>query len=207
MLKSRILKPAIAALSVPLGIALLALLIPAGAVAGTQHTSQTPMRDSLLTRDRASAAASLSCANDTTYPTPMYLANIYHVIHGGTLATSWSSPQSPYPLYIQDEYTPTAYCFYQNGSGYYTLQQYGTQRCLYLETSNRTITEGNCASNYALWEINYYAYDGVNAWTIESHYQSSGDPCIYQAALNDEATYDPCSDSATGDLWQFDDAS
>lgn len=193
---------------IPLAIALLALAIPASAVASTQHTSGTLTMHSLVTRDRANAAASKTCASDTQYPTPMYLENIYWIVHsGGTPGTSWSSPESPYPLYITNEYTPTSYCFYENGSGLYTVQQYGTSRCLYLETSNRTITEGNCASNYALWAMNYYDYDGVNSWTIQSHYMSSGTPCIYQNGINNEATYDPCSDSATGDLWQFEDAS
>jgi hypothetical protein len=81
--------------------------------------------------------------------------------------TRWLSLPSGHPGLAGAIPPPaTSYCE-QGSAGGIQFVQHGTSGCLYIDTSNRTITEGNCASEYADWnitDINSGTYAGCDAF-------------------------------------------
>jgi hypothetical protein len=112
----------------------------------------------------------------------------------------WSSGTSPHTLYEHTSGTQTGFCR-QGSNPDFQFVQYGTSRCLYLQTSGREIVEGNCADLQAKWhQINLRSVVGLEEVELESEYNSA---CIYEQGVNAKFTYNPCSSTNGNDQWLF----
>lgn len=123
----------------------------------------------------------------------------YTIVNVGNKAYSWNDTSSPYTLYFRlSGGTETDYCI-QGSPSDAEFVQYGTSRCLYVETSNRTVIEGNCNSEYAKWhvfEITSGKYNGNTQ--LQSNYNKA---CLYEDGAGFSATYNPCDSSNANDVF------
>ncbi len=116
------------------------------------------------------------------------------------VADGWSSPNSPYTLYIKDasKVSITGYCIESNGGNYpedFEFIQYGTSRCLTVDQTDRTITEGACGSLAA----RFHAI-GVTAQFGEIQSRDNK-ACLEGRGLNNTVTFDPCNPNNNNMLW------
>jgi hypothetical protein len=147
----------------------------------------------------ATAVASLALAVPAADAAPTQAANScsggnYFLLSLASLHYGVNGTGSPYTLRIAGS-GETEYCK-PGSSGSYNFEQNGTSRCLNVDTSNATITEGNCSLVRARWDtIADGTFMGENVWEIKNDYIGK---CIYYNGLGDNATYNTCS-SSNGD--------
>jgi hypothetical protein len=135
------------------------------------------------------ASSAVTCSGSNEY----YLINI-------NAGWGWSSGSSPYTVYEHDTGSETAFCRTGSNPDYHFVQ-YGTSRCLYIKTSNRTIIEGNCADAQADWhQINLRSVVGLEEVELQSEVNLA---CIYERGVNSTFTYNPCNSSNDNDQWLF----
>lgn len=109
---------------------------------------------------------------------------------------SFNAAASPHTLLFHTSGSETMYCR-PGSSGSYEFEQNGTSRCLNLTTSNRTITEGNCGSTNAHWNL---IRDGsLFGGPIYEIQNDSNLACIYFTGEGRNATYNPCNASNNND--------
>ena len=110
---------------------------------------------------------------------------------------SYNPTSSPHTLQFHTSGSETYYCR-PGSSGSYQFEQNGTSRCLYLTTSSRTITEGDCSSTNAHWNL---IRDGtlLGAPIYEIQTDNANRACIYFTGEGRNATYNPCSASNNND--------
>jgi hypothetical protein len=143
----------------------------------------------------ASLALAIPAANAAPAQADACSGGNYFLLNVGELHYGVNGTSSPYALKIASS-GETEYCK-PGSSGSWNFEQNGTSRCLNVDTTNATITEGNCALVRATWDtIADGTFMGDNVWEIKNDY--IGD-CIYYNGLGDDATYKACSSSNQAD--------
>jgi hypothetical protein len=160
------------------------------AMAGVEAANAAPD-----TGPTAGAAAAGTGSNETPGVTCSVEYTFQNSYGGGNGQYFWNATSSPYTLYAKSA-TPTGYCRQPVSGGGNHLIQYGTSRCLTVDTSTRTVTGGNCNSSAAA--INLIA---VGTDTAEVQFLDVTKACIYQNGRNSPVTYNPCQPGQTGDVW------
>jgi len=135
----------------------------------------------------ATAQAATGCASANASYFLIDVANLHAGVNNGS---------SPYTLRTDAGSSETNYCK-PGSSGSWNFEQAGTSRCLNVNTSSQTITEGNCALVRATWDtIADGTWDGANVWEIKNDYIGQ---CIYSTGLGSSDTYGTCSSSNDSD--------
>jgi hypothetical protein len=164
-------------------VRLAALLVAAGLVVG-------------MTASGLVSAAPVSAATtgtECTEPT-VYLENV----EGAWLSATVTSPD-PSTIITTKSAAVTYFCTIDVSGNIYKFEQYGTYRCMTIDTTYRTLYTGNCNSTEAEWNvIDSTAY--VGGILLENWYKKA---CVYQLALGGDATYNPCQNKGgvTSDVW------
>jgi hypothetical protein len=147
--------------------------------------------------------ASANAANASPAVTCINRVLFQNSVNNGTGGFFHNNSTSPFTLQILAavDRQATEYCLEpQSGTGHdRQIEQLGTSRCLQLDTSNRTITEGNCAGAAAQWQ--FIGVAGPNNETAVEIQSLDNLACIYQNRLNGPATFNPCNRNTTGDVW------
>lgn len=150
----------------------------------------------------ASAIAALAIAIPAANAAPAAPANScsgasYFLLNLASLHYGVNNGASPYTLRIAAS-GETKYCK-PGSSGSYNFEQSGTSRCLNVDTSNSTITEGDCSLARAHWDtIADGSFMGQNVWEIKNDYIGK---CIYYNGLGTSATYGTCSSTTGNDAF------
>jgi hypothetical protein len=138
------------------------------------------------------AASAASAQSDACSDGAYFLIDLEN-LHAGV-----NNGASPYTLRTDAGSSETTYCK-PGSSGSYNFEQTGTSRCLNVDTTNATITEGNCALVRARWDtIADGTFMGTNVWMIENDYI---DRCIYSTGLGSSDTYGTCDGSNYNDVF------
>ena len=167
-----------------------ALAITIGGVAAANAaTNPGPLAGAAVASSGSTETAAATCAE------PLGFENSYG---GGNGQYFWNATSSPYTLYANA--SATGYCDQQVSGGLYTLVQYGTSRCLTVDTANRTVTEGSCSSSAAVINLISVGSIGGNP-TVEVQFFDVTKACVTQDGRNSPVTYDPCKPGQTGDVW------
>jgi hypothetical protein len=186
-------------------IAVLGMTAPATSAAVNRHQNVivSVARSSPHDATIRSTASTTSC-----YYYLGYVENSWAFLHNDVGGFFKNDFDSPHTLHVDSNTTSnlTTYCqdpSEYNSSLYWEFVQYGygpdSDRCLSVDTSNRTIVEGSCASKNAAWQVNTATFDGYVFDLFENEATLA---CIYQNGLGNPATYNPCQTDQTSDLWR-----
>ncbi len=110
----------------------------------------------------ANAASTASVTSDVKCATSHYLINVDYADF------DWMSSTSPYKMYFSDTKGPTTFC--REGDQW---EQYGTSRCMTLNTSSKDIDEASCSA-----ALDTYWYTDAVSGGYELISSDNGD-CIY----------------------------
>ena len=115
-------------------------------------------------------------------------------------------PASPYTVDITKTGPDLQVCFSNGtifGGGTEQIIQNGTERCLTLDTSNRTVEMGDCHSPYSTWDQITITTTGSKYFGDVTLENSDNKACIWQGTgIGAPATYNPCNAGQSGDIWQ-----
>lgn len=162
-------------------VASLGIALPAANAAADHHRAMAPTLGSSIP-----AVPSVTCGAG------FIIENV------GNQAYSWNSPSSPYLLYFRNNVGATSYCL--EGSGHdIQFFQNGTSRCLYVDTSNRTVIEGSCSSANAQWDIINITSGPYSGYTLLQN--NDNKDCLYENGIGFSATYNPCNSGNASDVF------
>lgn len=159
-----------------------------GAAVASAATNAGPLAGAAVTNAGSIGTAGVTCSE------PLKIENSYD---GGNGQWFWNATSSPYTL--RTHTSGTGYCI-TTVSGPTKLIQYGTSRCLTIDTASKTVTEGSCSRPEAV--INFIAVGEIlGTPTVEVQFFDVTKDCIYQAGRESPVTYHPCSPGETSDVW------
>jgi hypothetical protein len=114
----------------------------------------------------------------------------------GDSGDGWAGTSSPYTLQLKAN-NPTYFCVQGSFPANGQFVQYGTSRCLTIDTANRTVTEGNCASAAA-------DFHDINVGYGTTELQSDDNlACLEGQGLGANVTFNPCNSSNQEMVWQI----
>jgi hypothetical protein len=119
-------------------------------------------------------------------------------VEGAWLSATATSPD-PSTVIATKSAAVTDWCLTEVSGNIYTFEQYGTYRCLTIDSTYRTLYTGACDSTEAEW--NLIASSGYPGYFLLQDWANKA--CVYQNGLGGDVTYDPCDNAygQTSDVW------